>query len=70
MNTLPVSVKLLPDSRLRERNGLYLAIPAVEGEEREKEKRGKGEEEGEGRGGRGEGEGRRGGVRVRRKWHM
>ena len=31
MNTLPVSVKLLPDSRLWERNGLYLAIPAVEG---------------------------------------
>ena len=40
MDTLPVFVKLLPDSRLRERNGLYLAIPAVEG-------RGLGEGEGE-----------------------
>ena len=40
VNTLPVLVKLLPDSRLWEGYGLYLAIPAVEG-------RGKGE----GRGG-------------------
>ena len=31
VNTLPVFVKLLPDSRLWEGYGLYLAIPAVEG---------------------------------------
>ena len=47
MNTHPISVKLLPDSRLWERNGLYLAIPAVEGRGLG-EGGGRGEEEGEG----------------------
>ena len=62
VDTLPVSVKLLPDSRLRERNGLYLAIPAVEEEGKKREKRwggkrvGRRRGEGEERGGRGEGE--------------
>ena len=31
VDTLPVFIKLLPDSRLWEGYGLYLAIPAVEG---------------------------------------
>ena len=39
MNTLPVFVKLLPDSRLWEGYGLYLAIPAVEGREEKEEDR-------------------------------
>ena len=43
VNTLPVFVKLLPDSRLWEGYGLYLAIPAVEG--RGKRLEGGGEEE-------------------------
>ena len=44
VNTLPVSVKLLPDSRLWEGYGLYLAIPAVEGRGRGGGKRGEGRE--------------------------
>ena len=67
VNTLPVSVKLLPDSCLQEGYGLYLSIPACSGGERGRA--GRGEREGSKRGGKKRGsekernrEGRREGV--------
>ena len=70
VNTLPVFVKLLPDSRLWEGYGLYLAIPAVEGRGEERGGEGEGEAKGRGGGERKEGVRRKGKKRGRRKQYM